>query len=280
MDLSIITVTHNDKDQMAGQLESVESAARDISVEQWVVDNGSEDGTAELVSKNFPEVNIIKNSDNTGFGRANNQAAKKSAGDFFLFLNPDMRLEERGLDKIVAWMRAHPEVGIASCKLIYENGKFNENAKPRRFPRLSDQIAILLKLPHIFPNILGGYLYKDFDENKEQEVDTVRGSFMLMRRSLYEKLGWAFDPRYFIWFEDVDTCRECRKLGMKVVYTPIISCVDYVGQSFKKMPVIWKQKNFTKSMLQYFQKWEPWYKWIWVAALRPVAIAFSAINKK
>ena len=86
-------------------------------------------------------------------------------------------------------------------------------------------------------------------------MDSVRGSFMIMRREVYEKLGWAFDPRYFIWFEDVDLCREVKKMGLKVVYTPVISCVDYVGQSFKKRTTLWKQKQFIKSMAQYFWKW-------------------------
>ncbi len=280
MDLSIITVTHNDKERIADQLKSTESAVKNIDIEQWVVDNGSEDGAIDLVIKDFPSVKIIKNSDNAGFGHANNQAAEMSSGEFLLFLNPDMRLQEGSLDKIVMWMREHHDVGIASCKLVDENGKFNEKAKPRRFPGLFDQIAILLKIHHIFPNVLSGYLYKNFNDDVEQEVDTVRGSFMLMRRTLYDKLGWAFDPRYFIWFEDVDICRECKKIGMKVVYTPVISCIDFIGQSFKKMPVLWKQKNFTKSMLQYFMKWEPWYKWIWIAIFRPVAIAITFVINK
>ena len=275
MDLSVITITHNDKEQILGQILTVINGAKNISIEQWVVDNASTDGAIEQIQTDFPQVKIIRNDSNTGFGHANNQAAEKSSGEFILFLNPDMRVGEGSLDKFIAWMRAHPDAGIASCKLLDANGKFNENAKPRRFPRLFDQAAILLKLPHLFPRMLGGYMYKNFNPDIEQEVDSVRGSFMLMRRTLYDKLGWAFDPRYYIWFEDVDVCHECIKNGMKVVYTPVISCVDYVGQTFKKKPVYWKQKNVTKSMLQYFQKWEPWYKWIWIALLRPFALALT-----
>jgi len=95
-----------------------------------------------------------------------------------------------------------------------------------------------------------------------------------------EKLGWGFDPRYFIWYEDVDTCREVKKLGYKVMYTPIISCVDYVGQSFKKRTTLWKQKEFTRSMLTYFKKWEPAYKWVWIALVRPVGIGMAWVNDK
>ena len=121
---------------------------------------------------------------------------------------------------------------------------------------------------------------KNFDAEREQEVDSVRGSFLFMRRDLVWKLGWAFDPRYFFWFEDVDICREARRLGYKVVYTPIISCLDYVGQSFKKRDTLWKQKQFTKSMLQYFQKWEPWWKWWVIATIRPVGIMLAWIKDR
>ncbi len=278
MDLSVVTVTWNSAELTGAQLTSVQAGCKKISYEQFVVDNGSTDNTVGYIKNNFPAVHSIPLNKNAGFGAANNAGAAQAAGEFFLFLNPDMRVTEGSLDTIVSWMQAHPDVGVASCKLIDENGKLNEDAKPRRFPTILNQLAILLKLPHLFPHILDHYLYSHFDADKEQEVDSVRGSFMLMRREVYTKLGWAFDPRYFIWFEDVDTCREVKRLGFKVVHTPVITCVDYVGQSFKKRTTLWKQKAFTKSMLTYFKKWEPWYVWIWIALFRPIGILFAWIN--
>lgn len=272
MDLSVITVTWNAKDNIFEQIRSVRSGCQSISFEQFIADNGSADGTPDEVEKAFPGIKVIRNSTNTGFSHANNQAAKSATGEFLLFLNPDMRIEPGSLDIMVAWMRKHDDVGIVSCKLVDARGNVNTAALPRRWPGILDQIAIILKIPHIFPKVLSRYLYSGFDTEREQEVDSVRGSFMLMRRKIYEQLGWAFDPRYYIWFEDVDTCREAKRLGFKVTYTPIISCVDYVGQSFKKQNTLWKQIQFTKSMRQYFQKWEPWYKWMWIAVVRPIGI--------
>lgn len=280
MDLSVITVTWNSVKLIGEQIESVKSGCRNISFEEFVVDNNSTDGTADLVAQKYSEVKIIRNEKNLGFGTPNNTAAKMSSGEFLLFLNPDMRVEAGSLDKMVEWMRAHSDVGLASCRLVDENGILNADAQPRRFPGILDQLAIILKLPHLFPSILNRYMFKDFDADKEQEVDSVRGSFMIMRREVFEKLGWAFDPRYFIWFEDVDTCREVKRLGYKVMHTPIISCIDYIGQSFNQRTTLWKQKNFTKSMLQYFQKWEPWYKWMWIAMFRPVGIGMALVNDK
>lgn len=251
----MITVTWNSADLITEQIKSVRAGCKNISFEQFVVDNASTDKTAEIIASEFPGVKLIKNYKNRGFASSNNQAAKLAQGEFLLFLNPDMRVEEGSLDKMVKWMQAHPEVGLASCKLLGEQGNLNTDALPRRFPTVWNQMAIVLKLPHLFPNIVSHYLFKDFNPEVEQEVDSVRGSFMIMRRAVYEKLGWAFDPRYFIWFEDVDLCREVKKMGLKVVYTPIISCVDYVGQSFKRSNFWWKQKQFIKSMAQYFWKW-------------------------
>lgn len=280
MNLSVITVTWNSAKLIGEQIESVKNGCRNILFEEIVVDNGSTDETVKIIKEKYLWVKLIENKTNLGFGMSNNIAAKISTAEFLLFLNPDMRVEVGSLDKIVEWMRLHTDVGLASCRLIDENGILNADAQPRRFPGVLDQLAIILKLPHLFPSILNRYTFKGFDADKEQEVDSVRGSFIIMRREIFEKLGWAFDPRYFIWFEDVDICREVKKLGFKVVHTPIISCVDYIGQSFKQRTTLWKQKNFTKSMLQYFQKWEPWYKWMWVAIFRPIGIGMAWVNDK
>lgn len=279
MDLSVITVTWNSAKLIGEQIRSVKAGCTSLSCEEIVVDNGSKDGTVSLIRSEFPEVLVLENTQN-GFATANNMALKQAKGEWLLFLNPDMRVEPGSLDRIVSWMKDHPEVAIVSPKLVDEHGNLNKDATPRRFPRLWEQVALLLKLPHVFPHLLDGYYMTDFDSDREQVVDSVRGSFMLMRRDFVEKLGWAFDPRYFIWYEDVDICREALRQGLKVMYTPSITCVDYVGQSFKQRDTVWKQKNFTKSMLTYWQKWEPWYKWMWIALLRPLAIGMAWVGER
>ena len=285
MDLSVITVTWNAEEHIAEQIRSVFSGCKNISCEEIVVDNGSTDKTVEIVFSGFPiksgmtnTVKVIENKQNFGFGAANNRGVEISKGEFLLFLNPDMKVSLGSLDIIVKWMKDHPDAGIASVKLVDEQGQVNRDAMPRRFPKVWEQVALILKAPHIFPHMLHGYLMHHFDADKEQEVDSVRGSFMLMRRELIDKLGWAFDPRYFIWYEDVDICREAKRLGWKVMYTPVVSCIDYVGQAFKKQPTLLKQKRFTKSMLVYFQKWEPWWRWMWIAAARPIGIGMAYVS--
>ncbi|MFH0857476.1 MAG: glycosyltransferase family 2 protein [Candidatus Magasanikbacteria bacterium] len=280
MKLSVITVTWNSKEHIGKQIESVISGAENMSYEQIVIDNNSSDTTLDFIKEKYPDVICIQNDTNTGFSHANNQGYAIAKGEYLLFLNPDMHVEKDSLVKLVQWMDEHKDVGIVSPKLIDEQGNFNREASPRRFPKLSEQIALLIKLPHLFPSILDNYLMKDFHEDTEQEVDSVRGAFMLVRREFLQELGFAFDPRYYIWYEDVDICREAKKHGWKVMYTPIISCVDFVGQSFKKRTSLWKQKNFSKSMLVYFQKWEPWYTWMWIALFRPFGIGLAWLGEK
>jgi len=279
MKLSVITVTWKNESSIGKQIESVQGGAVGLELEQIIVDNGSTDSTIEIIKK-YPQVKLIQNKENLGFGAANNQGYKIATGDYILFLNPDNEIEAGSLDKVIDLMEKRLDIGLLSCKLIKQDGAFNEEAKPRRFPKLIDQLSLLLKVPHLFPKVLDKYLMKDFNPEIKQEVETVRGAFMLLRKKTLDKLGWGFDPRYFIWFEDIDLCREIKKMNLKVIYTPIVTCVDLIGQSFVQRTNLWKQKNFTASMLKYFQKWEPWYMWIWIAIFRPVAIFMVWLKEK
>ncbi|HYE59688.1 MAG TPA: glycosyltransferase family 2 protein [Candidatus Kapabacteria bacterium] len=283
MDLSVITVTYNSKQYITKQIRSVISGCKHITFEHIIIDNASIDGTEKEVEK-WPSVQFVKQTENVGFAAANNKAAEIAKGSFLLFLNPDMIVQPESLDTLVQWMKDHPETGIASCRLVDSDGQLNEDARPRRFPTVWNQLAVLFKLPHVLPATVNTYLYTDRDFSQEQEVDTVRGSFFLMRRDIVSALGWAFDPRYIMWFEDVDTCREVWKRGWKVIFTPIITCVDHVGGSFRQRSPYVNQKQFTKSMLTYFQKWEPWYVWMWIAVARPIGLGlsflYSTVKKK
>lgn len=269
MDVSIITVNTNDGAFILQQIKSVQEGVHPLSFEHIVSDNGSTDGSVAAIREQFPRVKIIENGKNLGFGAANNHAYKHAKGRYILFLNPDMLVFRNMLPHLVEWMDVHPHVAISCCKLVDKQGNVNKSALPRRFPRLFDQVAILLKLNHVFPRLLHGYLMQDMDTDREQEVDSVRGSCMLVRRTFVEELGMPFDSRYFIWFEDVDICKEASKRGYCVMYVPGVSCMDYVGQTFQKQAMFIKQCWFTGSMLQYFKKWEPWYIWMWIAFLRP-----------
>jgi len=271
MDLSISIVSYNGKELVRSCLNSIFQNTEGIEFEVFVVDNGSVDGTPEMVRAEFPQVRLMVNKENLGFAKANNLAIKEAKGDFILLLNQDMRALAGTMFGMVGFMRAHAEAGIAGCHLINEKGQTVNHI--RRFPGVWDQAAVLLKLPHLFPHLLSKYLMADFDYLRPgaQEVDSVRGSFFCIRREVLEKIG-GLDERYFFWFEEVDYCREAKQAGFKVMYAGDIQCIDFVGQSVKKLNHLMRQKMFTESMVKYFKKWHPGWRVLILEILRPIGL--------
>ena len=273
MDLSIIIVSWNVRERLRENLKSIyASNLAPFSFEIFVVDNNSHDGTVEMVKKEFPQVRLVANKDNLGFAKANNQAIKYAQGRYILLLNPDMRVFPDTLANMLGWAENHPEVAVAGCRLIDENGGLVPHA--RRFPEIWDQLAIVLKIPHLFPGLLNSYLRKDFNYTREAEVDSIRGSFFLIKEETIAKIG-MLDERFFVWFEEVDYCKRAREAGLKVIYTPAAECVDFVGQGFKQVKRGVAQKLFRASMIKYFQKWHPGWR---CALLRFAWIIGGGIN--
>ncbi len=277
IDLSVIIVSWNVKEKLQGNLTSIFESRGNFSMEVFVVDNNSRDETVEMVNKKFEQVNLIANKENLGFAKANNQAIEQARGRFILLLNPDMRLFPETLKNMISFLDSRPEVGVAGCRLLDEKGEVVPHV--RRFPRLSDQLAIVLKIPHFLPWVLNGYLQKNFDYSREAEVDSIRGSFFMIRKKTLEDLG-KLDERYFIWFEEVDYCLRSWRGNWKVVYTPQASCLDYVGRSFSLLSKGVTQRYFQDSMLKFFRKWHPWWKYLvlWLA-WKPVLFFFGVCRR-
>lgn len=275
MNLSIIIVSYNVKDKLQKNLESILNSKfsedEDFSLEVFVVDNASVDGSADMIEKYFPEVKLIKNEKNFGFAKACNIAIKESKGDFILLLNPDMRLFPETLYQSWKFAKKNPQALVSSCLLVDSNNKTIKHV--RHFPKFFDQLAIVLKIPHIFPKVLKSYLCTDFDYNLAQKVDSVRGSFFMINKESYQQLsGFDFpllDERYFVWFEEVDFCRQVYKMGGEVWYNPNTFCLDYVGQSFALLKKGRTQKYFSESMLKYFRKWQPAWQYYVLKAVWP-----------
>jgi len=269
MDLSIIIVSWNVQEKLKINLAALLASRGDFKFEVLVVDNDSVDGSAAMVKEEFPVVRLLANSANLGFATANNQAIKLAVGKFILLLNPDMQVEADTLNKILIWAKEHPTATVSGCKLLTADDQIVKQV--RRFPRLFDQLMVTLKIPHFFPAVVDQYLCADFNYAAAARVDSIRGAFFLINRASYEKISGSdqplLDERYFIWFEEVDFCRQVYKLGGEVWYTPSASCRDYVGQSFKQVKRGQSQKYFRESMLAYFKKWEaPWsYRFLKIA---------------
>lgn len=264
MGLSVIIVSWNVKEKLKENLLALFDSQGDVSFEVFVVDNNSADGSAEMVREKFPNVKLIVNQENLGFAKANNQAIKLSVGRYALLLNPDMKVFPNTLVNLINWLNLHQQAMVTGCKLVNENGDILNHV--RCFPTIWDQLAIVLKLPHLFPFVLNKYLCLDFDYNEEAEVDSVRGSFFVISRQAIDKIG-LLDERYFVWFEEVDYCKRVKQAGYEIWYISSVSCVDLIGQSFIQLPRGKSQRYFRNSMLAYFKKWHPfWQYWLLVLA--------------
>lgn len=258
MDLSIIIVSWNVREKLKDNLRALYES-QNVDFEVFVIDNNSHDGTAAMVQENYPQVKLIINRENYGFARANNQAIKLAGGRYILLLNPDMRVFDDTLSRMISWLDRHDRAWLAGCRLLDVSARIIKQV--RRFPTLVDQLAIILKIPHIFPAVLDKYLRNDFDYSKSASVDSIRGGFFMIRKQTVEKIG-LLDERFFLWFEEVDYCRRVREAGGEIWYVPTVECIDLLGQSFKQLGSLIKQKYFRDSMLKYFKKWQPiWQYW-------------------
>ncbi|MFZ2310217.1 MAG: glycosyltransferase family 2 protein [Patescibacteria group bacterium] len=257
MDLSIIIVSWKVKDKLKANLQALYASKGNFSFEVFVVDNNSGDGTVEMVKNDFPQVKLIANTDNLGFAKANNQALSEAKGDYLLLLNPDMLVNSDTLINSLTWARRNQQAVVSSCQLVTLQGEIIKHV--RNFPTLFDQLMIILKVPHLIPAVLNNYLQPKFNYNQEAKVDSVRGAFFLINRHVWQELSTkdhpVLDEQYFIWFEEVDFCRQVYALGGEVWYFPDATCVDYVGASFGQVNINVKQGYFEDSMLKYFKKW-------------------------
>jgi GT2 family glycosyltransferase len=273
--LSIVIVSWNVREQLKENLNKLFAQNTLNSFEVIVVDNGSEDETVQMLRSDFPQVQIIENASNRGFAFASNQGLRLAVAEVLVLFNPDMIMGDGVLDHTYATLTQNKNIGVLGVNLKYPNGE--TVASVRRDPSLKDQLAILLKLPHLFPSIADKYLAKDFDYTKSQNVEQIRGSYFAFRRDVMEEVGLLDEERFFIWFEEVDFCKRVRKAGYIIWYDAKVSCTDLVGQSFKQQSVALKQARFSKSMARYFQKWHSPASALIIHALRPFVISTGVV---
>ncbi|MEJ5351262.1 MAG: glycosyltransferase [Melioribacteraceae bacterium] len=237
IDLSIIIVNYNVKEFLLNLLDSIRKAASKISVEIIVVDNASDDGSIEAIKEKFPEVKLIENSENIGFGAANNLALKEAKGKYFLLINPDTIVREDTLETMINFFEEHPECGIAGCKVLNPDGTL-QLACRRGFPGPWTSFTKVMGLSKLFPKsrLFARYNLTYLDENQTYEVDAVSGAFMMMRKEVYEKIG-GFDPQFFMYGEDLDLCYRAQKANYKVYYVHSTEIIHYKGESTKRSKI-------------------------------------------
>lgn len=229
--LSIVIVNYNTRDLILDCLTSIKnSEGIDFGVKVIVVDNASQDGSVEELAK-LKWITLIPSSANLGFAKGNNLALKELDGEYVWFLNPDTVVEPNTIAFMTTYMDNHPEVGMATPKLVLPDGKLDKNCH-RGFPTPQRAMWHFLGLDLLFPKsaLFAGYYLGNLPADQESEVDVIGGSSVLIRRSVGEDVGW-WDETYFMYGEDIALAWEVKQLGLKVMYVPGVYIHHYHGAS-------------------------------------------------
>lgn len=235
--ITVIIVNYNVAYFLEQCLHSVKKALQHVNGEVIVVDNNSVDGSVAMVQHKFPEFLMIANKQNTGFSYANNQALKIAKGAYCLLLNPDTVVEEDTFKKVVDFMDSHQDAGGLGVKMIDGKGNFLPESK-RGLPTPSVAFYKIFGLSFLFPQsrLFGKYHLGYLDKEKIHEVEILSGAFMLMRKSVLDKVG-LLDEAFFMYGEDIDLSYRIIKGGFKNYYFPSTSIIHYKGESTKKSSV-------------------------------------------
>lgn len=233
MDLSIVIVNWNSKDYLRRCLESIYRNPGTLILEIVVVDNGSNDGSAEMLKREFSNVKLIENKGNPGFGAANNQALKRCESDFVLILNPDTEVSAGALELMVNFLRQNEKAGAVGGKLLNADRTVQLTCA-RNFPTLLTEFCWLTTLVRRFPDnkIIGRYLMSYWDHNDRREVNCLSGACIMARRDVLKALDY-FDERFFMFGEDVDLCYRIKRSGWQIWYLPEAEIIHYGGGSSK-----------------------------------------------
>lgn len=204
-----------------------------MDYEIFVVDNASSDGSPEMVEREFPKVKLIRNKENLGFAKANNQAIKLSNGRYILLLNSDTIVLDGALDRIVGFMEDHPDAGVAGCKLLNSDGTLQMSVS--EFPCLFSLYWTNSLLQRIFPKKkVGGVINKPHFYSRIQEVDWILGAAFILSKSVIKQIG-SLDEKFFMYGEEVDLCYRIKKGGWKAYFYPEAKIIHLLGMSEKEV---------------------------------------------
>lgn len=285
-ELSVTICSWNTADDLRACLQSLRDAKDEASFETIVLDNDSEDGSADMVASEFPEVTLIRSKQNLGFTGGHNMALQARRGKHAFLLNSDATVHPGALATLLAFHAENPDCGMLGPKILNPDGSLQLSC--RRFP---NPVAALFRntfIGKLFPNnrFTREYLMTDWDHDEPREVDWVSGAAFFVAAELMEAIG-TFDPEYFMYCEDVDWCFRAWKAGWKVKYVPGAVVTHAIGRSTDKAPnrMIGQfhrsmLRFYTKSVLPTMPRWVRPFAWLFAAlALSARGGSFILKNK-
>ncbi|MEL7254316.1 MAG: glycosyltransferase family 2 protein [Pseudomonadota bacterium] len=229
-ELTVIMVSYKTRDLTLKALETLHATTK-TAFTTILFDNASDDGTVEAVAGRFPQVEVIASPENVGFARANNIAATRATTDWLLLLNPDTECHAGAVDNLLAFSKAHPDAGITGGRTVFPDGSLNIASCWMRITPWST-FCIATGLRALFPRseLFNSEAIGGWQRDSVREVDIVVGCFLMIPRTLWQRLG-GFDLRYFMYGEEADLCLRARALGFQPMITPDAQIMHLVGAS-------------------------------------------------
>jgi len=254
MKLSISIVNWNTKDLLVKCLESISNSTyKDLEI--FVIDNNSSDESAKIVKTRFPSVHLIENTDNLGFGKANNLALREIHGKYALILNPDIVFFEDTINDMIDFMDNNPSAGAIGISLLDQNMEEDTRGYFRKFPSILQVLFFytLLERFTLKSAWLKNKLWSSSTSSDIIEIEQVPGACLLVRRDILEKIG-LFDEVFPLFFEDVDLCYRIHQSGHKILYVPSIRAIHIGAQSISKLTYTELAGRFFYGMIYFFRK--------------------------
>lgn len=228
MDLSVIILNYNTKNLLRDCLKSVLASTRPYKIETIVSDNGSTDGSIQMVKTEFPQVRLLENNANLGFSKGNNVAIKVSQGRHIMLLNSDTVVQPDAFEKMIAKTDQDSKIGAIGPKILLANGELDPSAR-RNFPNPANAFLRLFGLSKLSNYNITGPI------DQEMEVEAIMGACMLVPRSVVDKVG-MLDEEFFFYGEDLDWCYRIKNAGYKIVYYPTAEILHLKSASSRNIP--------------------------------------------
>jgi GT2 family glycosyltransferase len=245
LDLSVVIVSWNVKELLRGCLQSIYDSLRGLRCEIFVVDNASHDGGPEMVRAEFPDVHLIVNSENLGFGCANNQALQVCSGRYVLLINPDTIVPPGVIHRMIDFMKRHPQAGLAGPELLDGNGRLLVNWV-RWSPRHMAEFLIeeLASLGRDRTRIMF---------QRPRRVRILTGACWLARYDAMAGIGF-YDEDFFMYAEEPDICTRMRDAGWEIWLLRDIHIIHYKKQSVQQRGRYWHLPLFVRNMALWLTK--------------------------
>lgn len=252
MDLSIIIVNWNVKDLLRNCLHSLLANSRtlpELDVEIVVVDSASNDGSPEMVRREFPQVRLFASQENLGYAGGNNAGAAVATGRYLFLLNPDTVVKPGALAYMIDYLERQPQVGALGPQILWPDGEVQSSR--RRFPTLNSLFWESTLLGQWFPHNRSSQHYHlaDRPPDRPQPVDWVVGAAIMIRREAWEQVG-PIDESYFMYFEETDWCRRSAEAGWETHYLPAAQVIHFEGKSSEQV-IAARTLRFQRSKLRY-----------------------------